>query len=219
MVISVKIRIFGKQLIRNTMAKDTTNRREPVKVRTRAMKTGGASVFLDVHHAGCVDKSASTSSFVQKRPEQTSSGTKTSSNWPMRSKPSTSSKFRMAPTDSKTSSAQEKSISSSTVVKCLSNIVTTDRKPAQYYSTAPSAALSHIEAKPYPSLRLTKIIFLVLSNSCIITQISLTGKPKTQSERKSPSVTYIKKPCTQGLWLHSTRQKGTGSLQRTPERP
>lgn len=52
MVISVKIRIFGKQLIRNTMAKDTTNRREPVKVRTRAMKTGGASVFLDVHHAG-----------------------------------------------------------------------------------------------------------------------------------------------------------------------
>ena len=34
------------------MIKDTSNRREPVKVRTREMKTGGASVYLDISHNG-----------------------------------------------------------------------------------------------------------------------------------------------------------------------
>lgn len=34
------------------MIKDTSNRREPVKVRTREMKTGGASVYLDINHNG-----------------------------------------------------------------------------------------------------------------------------------------------------------------------
>jgi len=34
------------------MIKDTSNRREPVKVRMREMKTGGASVYLDINHNG-----------------------------------------------------------------------------------------------------------------------------------------------------------------------
>ena len=50
------------------MIKDTSNRREPVKVRTRAMKTGGASVYLDINHNG-VRKQVRLNIFL--RPEKT----------------------------------------------------------------------------------------------------------------------------------------------------
>ena len=50
------------------MIKDTSNRREPVKVRTRAMKTGGASVYLDINHNG-VRRQVRLNIFL--RPEKT----------------------------------------------------------------------------------------------------------------------------------------------------
>lgn len=62
------------------MIKDTSNRREPVKVRTRAMKTGGASVYLDINQNGVRRQVRLNYSSVLRKQEKTSNGTKTSSN-------------------------------------------------------------------------------------------------------------------------------------------